>query len=149
MQNAQKVARALGDICGMSGKGAEHGASCLRQSLCRTCQKKRAAFALGMLFGLRGALARALDFLRALPLGFAVGGVLTSGGGTGPPLAKYRFFFSTNLTCIDAEHCLNGLRPEFAGLHRHANGAAACEHYLTHTNASQVQTKSGICNFLA
>lgn len=108
MQNAQKVARALGDIRGMSGKGTEHGNSCLSQSLCRTCQKKRAAFALGMLFGLRGALARALDFLRALPLGFAVGGVLTSGGGTGPPLAKYRFFFSANLTCIDAEHCFRG-----------------------------------------
>ena len=116
-----------------------------------------------MLFGLRGALARALDFLRALPLGFAVGGVLTSGGGTGPPLAKYRFFFSANLTCIDAEHCFrgccqdlsnkchssrlrpdtfdgsqtanmgDGLRLDFACLHRHANGAAACEHYRSHT----------------
>lgn len=64
-----------------------------------SCQKNSAAFALGMLLGLLGVLASTDDFLRALPLGFAVGGVLTSAGGTGPPLAKYRFLFSANFTC--------------------------------------------------
>ena len=49
--------------------------------------------------GLLGVLASTDDFLRALPLGFAVGGVLTSAGGTGPPLAKYKFLFSANFTC--------------------------------------------------
>ena len=67
-------------------------------------QKNRAAFALGMLFGLLGTLPKLPtgsreDLFSALPLGLAVGGVRTSAGGTGPPLAKYRFLLRANFTC--------------------------------------------------
>ncbi len=69
-----------------------------------TAQKNRAAFARGMLLGLRGTLpklptGRVDDLFNALPLGLAVGGVLTSAGGTGPPLAKYKFLLRANFTC--------------------------------------------------
>ena len=53
-----------------------------------SAQNSSAAFAFGWPLGLRGALARLEGRFSALPFGFAVGGVLTSAGGTGPPFAK-------------------------------------------------------------
>ena len=65
----------------------------------RSAQNSSAALAFGRALWLRGALAGLAGLFSALPFGCAVGGVLTSAGGTGPPSAKYRFLFKANFTC--------------------------------------------------
>lgn len=75
--------------------------ACSARVCCPFCsaQNSSAVFAFGWPLGLLGALARLEGLFSALPFGLAVGGVLTSAGGTGPPFAKYKFLFKANFTC--------------------------------------------------